>query len=66
MKKIFAIMILMITSIPAFGAIDTWFNTNPYQEYDKSIELKKVFSDVYDKDGILSGSLRSCAGADDQ
>ena len=52
MKKIFAIMILMITSIPAFGAIDTWFNTNSYQEYDKSIELKKVFSDVYDKDGI--------------
>ena len=26
---------------PAFAAVDTWFNTNPYKKYDKSILLQE-------------------------
>lgn len=52
MKRIFIIILLMFIAVPAFGAVDTWFNTNPYKKYDKSIELQKVYNEVYDKDGI--------------
>lgn len=52
MKKIFILIAFMLISLPSFAAVDTWFNTNPYKAYDKSIELQKVYNDSYDKDGI--------------
>lgn len=52
MKKIFILFAVFFISAPAFAAIDTWVNTNPYKKYDKEITLKKLYSDVYEKDGI--------------
>lgn len=52
MKNILIIIMLIGLAAPAFAAVDTWFNTNPYKKYDKSIQLQKLHSDVYDKDGI--------------
>lgn len=52
MKNILIIIMLIGLAAPAFAAVDTWFNTNPYKKYDKSIQLQKIHSDVYDKDGI--------------
>ena len=52
MKKIFVLIAALLISAPAFAAIDTWFNTNPYKNYDKEITLQKIHNDVYEKDGI--------------
>lgn len=52
MKKIFILIAMLVISMPSFAAIDTWFNTNPYKKYEGEISLKKMFSEVYDKDGI--------------
>ncbi len=52
MKKIFILIAVLFISAPAFASIDTWFNTNPYKQYDKAITLQKMYNDVYDKDGI--------------
>ena len=52
MKKIFILIAVMFISAPAFASIDTWFNTNPYKQYDKAITLQKIHNDIYDKNGI--------------
>ena len=52
MKKILLLALIAFVAAPSFAAVDTWFNTNPYKKYDESINLDKVFSDTYDKDGI--------------
>ena len=52
MKKILLLALIAFVAAPSFAAVDTWFNTNPYKKYDESINLEKVFSDTYDKDGI--------------
>ena len=52
MKKILALITIFFVAVPAFAAIDTWFNTNPYKSYDKEITLQKVCNDIYNKDGI--------------
>lgn len=53
MKKIVIVLsLLTFICTQASAAIDTWFNTNPFKQHDGEIKLNKIYSDVYDKDGI--------------
>ena len=52
MKKILLLFLMTFIVTPSFAAIDTWFNTNPFKQHKEEINLKKIYSDIYDKDGI--------------
>ena len=53
MKKILYLLLALFLINPAYAAVDIkWINAMPYEPYTKKINLEKIKTDFYEKNGI--------------